>query len=65
MFFATASLAEVLPEKQNPGTIEGMVIDKTTPQPLIGANITIEKTSKGAASAMDGSYIIRKASWNL
>jgi len=40
------------------GRIDGKVVDATTGEPLMGANIILEGTSLGAASDMDGNYII-------
>ncbi|MBN2572785.1 MAG: TonB-dependent receptor [Ignavibacteriales bacterium] len=42
----------------NTGKIAGKVIDAETGEPLIGINIIIEGTSMGAASAVDGTFII-------
>ena len=41
------------------GSIRGKVFDKDTKDPLTGANIIIDNTSFGAASDLDGKYIIR------
>jgi TonB-dependent receptor len=40
-------------------TIKSRVLDKSTEEPLFGANIIIEGTSLGAASDLDGRFIIR------
>jgi len=40
------------------GKISGTVIDRTTGEPLIGANVVIQGTSLGAATDVEGSYII-------
>ncbi|MFQ6617122.1 MAG: carboxypeptidase-like regulatory domain-containing protein [Fidelibacterota bacterium] len=40
------------------GKITGKVVDVRTGQPLIGCNIVIEKTYMGAATDMEGRYII-------
>jgi outer membrane receptor protein involved in Fe transport len=40
------------------GKIHGVVTDKQTKEPLIGASILISGTSMGAASGLDGSYNI-------
>lgn len=40
------------------GTLKGKIVDKTTGEPIIGAIINIENTSKGAASDFDGNYVI-------
>ena len=38
--------------------ISGKITDKTTNQPLIGANVFLVGTSLGAASDMEGNYLI-------
>ena len=40
------------------GRITGIVLDKETANPLPGANVYLKGTSIGAASGMDGSYLI-------
>jgi len=40
------------------GKISGTVRDLSTGEPLMGANIIIEGTSMGAATDVDGQYII-------
>ncbi|MBU1098402.1 MAG: TonB-dependent receptor [Bacteroidetes bacterium] len=40
------------------GKIAGFVIDKSTNEPLIGANILIEGTTMGASTDIDGNYYI-------
>lgn len=40
------------------GTIKGSIVDSKTKEPLIGASVVIEGTSKGAAADLDGNYII-------
>ncbi|WP_243837220.1 TonB-dependent receptor [Mucilaginibacter gilvus] len=49
-FSATTLLA------QNPGKIVGKVIDQKTSETLIGATVSIEGTTKGAATDVDGRY---------
>lgn len=39
--------------------IKSRVLDKTTKEPLLGANIIVEGTSLGAATDLDGRFIIR------
>ena len=39
--------------------ISGKIFDSTNMKPLIGANIIIENTSQGAASDVDGNFIIK------
>ena len=40
------------------GKIRGTVVDKETGDPLYGANISIENTTKGSATNVNGEYII-------
>jgi hypothetical protein len=40
------------------GKLRGKVTDKESGEPLIGANITVEGTGLGAASDINGEYII-------
>ncbi len=47
-----------LPTIAQTGKIVGKVIDAQTGEPLIGANILIEGTNLGAASNVDGEYMI-------
>ena len=51
MGFATGALA------QN-GKIQGEIMDAETGEPLIGANVIIQGTQKGAATNIDGEYLI-------
>lgn len=44
---------------QGTGSIRGSVIEKETGEPLTGANVIIQGTSLGAATDLDGQYIIR------
>ena len=43
---------------QNPGEIEGRVIDGQTDEPLPGANVVVKGTYYGAATATDGHFSI-------
>jgi len=45
--------------QNNKGSIEGRVVDRTTQQPLPGANIIVEGTPMGAAADLDGNYFIK------
>ncbi|MDM7925462.1 MAG: TonB-dependent receptor [bacterium] len=40
------------------GKIEGLVIDRSTKQPLIGANVLVAGTSLGSVTDMDGTFMI-------
>ncbi len=44
---------------QQTGTIKGIIIDATDREALLGANVFIEGTSRGDASKLDGSFLIR------
>lgn len=44
---------------QGTGTIRGRVFEKETNEPLIGANVLIKNTSLGAATDIEGRYVIR------
>ncbi|MCC6397582.1 MAG: carboxypeptidase-like regulatory domain-containing protein, partial [Bacteroidetes bacterium] len=46
---------------QAAGTIKGTVSDRTTKDGLPGANVVVKGTSVGAATNLDGVYIIRNA----
>ncbi len=41
------------------GTLAGTVTDANNKQPLVGANVVVEGTVQGAASDMDGQFVIR------
>ena len=43
---------------QGSGTLQGRVIDKETGEALVGANVSINNTSFGAAADLDGKYVI-------
>jgi hypothetical protein len=40
------------------GSIKGRVLDKTTGEPLPGANVLVQNTNIGAAADLDGKFII-------
>ncbi len=40
------------------GKVAGSVVDAETGEPIVGANIYLENTSLGAASDLDGAYVI-------
>ncbi|MCX7797064.1 MAG: TonB-dependent receptor [Melioribacter sp.] len=52
-------LFSVLTNAQGTGTIRGKVFEKETGEPLIGANVVIKNTSLGAATDIEGRYVIR------
>lgn len=41
------------------GMITGRVVDKDSGEPLVGANITVEGTTLGASTDLDGNYTVR------
>ncbi|MFN3873797.1 MAG: TonB-dependent receptor domain-containing protein [Ignavibacterium sp.] len=43
---------------QGKGTITGYVLDKETGEPIIGANVLIENTNIGAATDLEGKFLI-------
>ena len=50
------------------GSIKGRVLDKTTGEPLIGANVVILNTSLGVATDVNGSFYLRfvpEGKWTL
>ncbi len=55
IFFITSLLTI---QAQNSGSIQGVIADKTTGEVLIGTNVYLEGTGFGAASNVDGRYII-------
>ncbi|MBN2781372.1 MAG: carboxypeptidase-like regulatory domain-containing protein [Candidatus Marinimicrobia bacterium] len=48
----------LFPYAATTGKISGRIIDKTTEQPLAGANIIVKGTSQGAAADIEGYYTI-------
>ncbi len=40
------------------GKIKGQITDKSTGEPIIGANVIVDKTNLGAATDVDGNYFI-------
>ena len=42
------------------GKIVGKVVDKATTEPLVGVNVVVEGTTLGAATDVNGGYIILK-----
>jgi len=57
--FLLTSILLVNLHAQNNGSIKGKVIDKTTKQPLIGANVIIQGTNVGASTNDEGIYLIK------
>jgi hypothetical protein len=43
---------------QQTGAITGKVVDAKTKQPLVGANVVIMDTDRGAATDLQGNYVI-------
>lgn len=51
--------------ESNKGTITGKILDKTTKQPLPGANITVVDTSIGTTTNANGVFTIKNIDENL
>ena len=45
-------------QAQNSGTIEGQIIDSQSMEALAGVNVTLQGTTYGAATGVDGNYRI-------
>ncbi|MCH8557229.1 MAG: TonB-dependent receptor [Balneolia bacterium] len=58
IFALNAGFAEVL-SAQNTGTLSGLVLDESDREAVIGASVRLEGTMLGAATDIDGRYIIR------
>ena len=41
------------------GSLKGHIVDKNTGEPLVGANVILEKTSLGSGTDVYGNYVIR------
>jgi len=44
------------------GPLKGIVIDKITKEPLVGASITVKNSKIGASAGLDGSFIFKQLS---
>ncbi|MFA5667796.1 MAG: TonB-dependent receptor [Balneolaceae bacterium] len=44
---------------QEKGSLAGTILDEVTGEPIIGASVYLEGTNLGAASAVDGSYLVK------
>ncbi len=40
------------------GKIRGTVVDESTGEPIIGANVVLQGTSRGAATDLDGFFVV-------
>jgi len=45
---------------QSTGSIQGTVLDETTQQPVVGANVIIPGTNQGAATDLDGKFMVER-----
>ena len=65
MFFGVtlATLVAVVPSSlaSDVGTLKGVIKDKSTNEPLVGASVSIVGTDLGAITDADGYYVIRQA----
>ncbi|GJQ22056.1 MAG: outer membrane protein [Bacteroidia bacterium] len=55
LFFPT----DVFSQTTLDGSIQGIVVDSTTGEPIVGANVFLQGTTLGAATGLDGSFSIR------
>jgi hypothetical protein len=62
LFFLFTTIILSIPVFSQTGKINGIVRDAQTGKPLIGANILIEGTTTGAATNIDGFYVITNVS---
>ena len=51
-------MTTVISAQENAGRIAGSIVDAQNGETLIGANVYLEQTTLGAASDLDGSYVI-------
>lgn len=59
LFFCFVSIGSAQSGAKDAGKITGKVIDSKTGEPIIGANVSITGTTKGAATDLDGNYTIQ------
>ena len=57
ILISTYTYFNIFPQGQS-GKISGIVIDASTKEPLIGANVLLEGTNFGAATNVDGKFVI-------
>lgn len=57
--FFISILIHSLSTAQEKGNIKGMVIDKQSGEPIVGANVLIENTTIGAATDLEGKFKIQ------
>lgn len=57
--FFISTLIHSLSIAQEKGNIKGIVIDKQSGEPIVGANVLIENTTIGAATDLEGKFKIR------
>ena len=59
LFLFLLALASSLTVQAQTGTIRGTIMDAKTNEPLIGASVLVEGTTNGAATDLDGNYVIQ------
>lgn len=59
LFLFLLALAASLTVQAQTGTIRGTIMDAKTNEPLIGASVLVEGTTNGAATDLDGNYVIQ------
>ena len=58
LFFAVSLLSTLMQAQTTTGRIAGIVIDKETGEPLPGANVVVVGTNLGAATDLNGEFLI-------
>ena len=58
LLFCSVSALQAQSPSEDTGNIAGKVVDKKTGEPIIGANVSITGTTQGAATDLDGNYVI-------
>ena len=49
---------------QQSQTVKGVVVDKSTGEPIIGANVVVKGTTNGVITDIDGNYSLNVSSKN-
>ena len=60
LFFLSFFFSDLYAQKKNTGRIAGALVDAQSGEALIGANVYLENTTIGAASDLNGNYIINQ-----
>ena len=60
LLFLSFFFSDLYAQKKNTGRIAGALVDAQSGEALIGANVYLENTTIGAASDLNGNYIINQ-----